>query len=66
MSFLLRRTIELADAWLEAELERSELLLIDRGATGEELERALSYQRKNLERDRAAQIAEVQAWLALH
>jgi hypothetical protein len=63
----LARTIELADAWLEAELERSEILLIDQGATAAELSRALGphgFVRKMLEQDRAAQIAEVARWLA--
>jgi hypothetical protein len=63
----LQRTIELCDARFEAELEKSELLLIDHGATAEEVEAAIGshgFVRKMLERARSAQIAEVTAWLA--
>ena len=66
-NFFLQRTIELCDARLEAELEKSELLLIDQGATAAEIEAALGrdgYMRKMLEKDRAEQIAEVTAWLS--
>jgi hypothetical protein len=51
---------------LEEQLAASEILLIDQGATAEEIEAALGrdgYVRKMLEKDRAAQIAEVEAWL---
>jgi hypothetical protein len=55
------------DARLEAELERAEILLLDRGATAEEIEAALGphgYMRKMLVADRDRQIAAVTRWLS--
>jgi hypothetical protein len=63
----LKRTIELADAWMEREIENAELVLIDCGATEAELLRALGrdgYFRRMLQADRDAQIREVETWLA--
>ena len=67
MTNWLQRTIELCDARLEAEIESTEILMIDQGATAAELEAALGphgWWRKMLEKDRAEQIAEVTAWLS--
>lgn len=65
-SEVLAKTIAIADAWLEQELERSEIVLRDQGATEEELQAAFGpdgFVRRLLEQDRDEQIAEVQQWL---
>jgi hypothetical protein len=67
MTNFLQRTIEAADAWFERELAKSEALMIDLGSTGAEIEAAIGpegYTRLSLERDRAEQIAAVEAWLS--
>lgn len=64
---VLKRTIDLADAWLERELENAELVLIDCGATAQECAEARTvrgYMRSMLQADRDRQIANVAAWLA--
>jgi hypothetical protein len=64
---VLKETMESCDARLEAELERAEILLLDRGATAEEIEAALGphgYMRKMLVADRDRQIAAVTRWLS--
>ena len=66
MTNFLARTIALADAMVERELEAAEILMRDCGSTAAEIERALGvngYTRKSLERDRAEQIAAVERWL---
>jgi hypothetical protein len=66
MNFL-QMTIAAADAWLERELANSEILLVDQGATPEEIENAIGphgYVRKMLQKDRDSQIAEGERWLS--
>jgi hypothetical protein len=64
---VLALTIARCDAILEEQLEATEILLIDLGATAEEVEAAIGlhgYMRKMLQEDRDAQIREVAMWLA--
>jgi hypothetical protein len=64
---VLALTIARCDAILEEQLEATEILLIDLGATAEELEAAIGpggYCRKMLCEDRDAQIREVERWLS--
>jgi hypothetical protein len=60
-------TVARCNEWMARELENTELLLLDHGATAEELERALGpdgYARKMLQEDRDTQIREVARWLS--
>jgi hypothetical protein len=60
-------TIRRCDEAMARQLEDAEILLIDQGATAEELERAFGphgYARKMFREDRDAQIREVAAWLS--
>jgi hypothetical protein len=60
-------TVERCNAALERELEAAEIVLVDQGATAQELEAALGpggYTRKMLEADRDAQITQVARWLS--
>jgi hypothetical protein len=64
---VIAKTAAMANAWLDRQLEDSELSMRDQGATPEELEAALGpygWWRKRLERDRDEQIHEVERWLA--
>jgi hypothetical protein len=64
---ILKRTIALADAWMERELERAEITLFDLGGTPAEIEAAIApggYFYKLLREDRDAQIRETERWLA--
>jgi hypothetical protein len=59
--------IERCNAWLARELENTELLLLDHGATAEEIEAAIGragFCRKMLEENRDRMIAEETAWLS--
>ena len=63
----LSKTVALANAWLARELENAEILMLDLGATPEEIAAALGpggWSRAMLERDRDSQIAEVERWLS--
>jgi len=63
----LAETIRLANKYFEREIESAELLLIDLGPTGEEIEVAIGrdgFMRKMLEADRDQQIREVNEWIA--
>jgi hypothetical protein len=67
MTNFLQRTIQACDAMLERELANAEILMRDHGASPEQIEAVIGpggYTRMSLERDRAAQIAEVTAWLS--
>jgi hypothetical protein len=58
--------IERANAWLAGELEITERLLLDLGATAEEIEAAIGlggWSRKMLEESRDQQIAVEERWL---
>jgi hypothetical protein len=60
-------TITRCDAWMEEQLMASEILLIDLGATAEEIGAAIGrdgFARKWLQADRDQQIAEVERWLS--
>jgi hypothetical protein len=62
----LKRTVELCDERLEADLASAEILLIDLGGTSEEVARAIGpsgYLRAMHYASRNEQIAEVAAWL---
>jgi hypothetical protein len=61
---VLALTIARCDAILEEQLEATEILLIDLGATAEELEAAIGPGGKMLCEDRDAQIREVERWLS--
>ena len=59
-------TVARCNEWTARELENTELLLLDHGATAEELEAAIGpggFCRKMLEADRDQQIAEEARWL---
>jgi hypothetical protein len=63
----LKLTIARCERWLEEQLARTECLLIDLGATAEELEAAIGPGgccSKMLCEDRDAQIREVERWLS--
>jgi hypothetical protein len=65
---MLELTVERANAWLERELEKAEILLLDLGATLEEVENAIGpngYARKMFREDRDRQVREVARWLAV-
>jgi hypothetical protein len=65
MTNFLQRTIELANAMVERELEAAEILMRDLGSTEEEIAAAVGangYTRRSLEKDRADQIAAVELW----
>ena len=64
---VLAETIARCDAVLEEQLAATEILLIDQGATAEEIEAAIGrdgYMRRMLQEDRDQQIAAVARWLA--
>jgi hypothetical protein len=64
---VLAETIARCDAVLEEQLAATEILLIDQGATAEEIEAAIGrdgYMRRILQEDRDQQIAAVARWLA--